>query len=182
MEKITLLIGTNVGDRQENLAEARKQLQEKLGELISSSAIYETAAWGKTDQDSFYNQVLIVNTNLSPEAALETILNIEQSMGRQRTVKWSPRLIDIDILFYGDRIINSAELIIPHPFIQERRFTLVPLAELNPTGLHPLSGKSMQQLLEEVNDPLSVHKVTAPALSKNDSGPGASAERSREND
>lgn len=129
------------------------------GTVLKSSAVYETAAWGKTDQPAFLNQAVAIDTELSPNLLLMTLLAIENSLGRTRDEKWGPRAIDIDILLYGDQSINEPKLIIPHPAIPERKFVLKPLAELIPNVVHPLTGKTITKMLEECTDQLSVEKV-----------------------
>jgi 2-amino-4-hydroxy-6-hydroxymethyldihydropteridine diphosphokinase len=150
-----LLLGSNLGDRLANLDEAKRQ----LGNVVASSSVYETAAWGNTNQGSFLNQVVQIDSKLSPENLLKRIQDIETSMGRKRLEKWGPRLIDIDILFYGNQIINSDNLIVPHPEIQNRRFALTPLAEIAPSFLHPVLKKTISTLLKECKDPLPVTRL-----------------------
>lgn len=157
-----LLLGSNVGARHDNLGQALRALAAQSGRIIAVSSVYRTAAWGKTDQDDFLNQVVLVRTTLSPQALLETVLQIEVSLGRQRTEKWGPRTLDVDILFFGDEVIHSESLIIPHPGIPNRRFTLVPLNEIAPGLVHPITGKTVKQLLEECPDTLPVHRADPP--------------------
>jgi 2-amino-4-hydroxy-6-hydroxymethyldihydropteridine diphosphokinase len=156
---IFLLLGTNQGSKTSNLKEACEAIIEVPASVTNRSSIYRTAAWGKTDQEDFYNQVIEIETSLSPEDLLTRLLSIEEKMGRRRTEKWGPRLIDIDILFYGDQIINTSTLTIPHPGIPTRKFTLVPLVELVPSLIHPVSQKKLSTLLNECADPLTVVKV-----------------------
>jgi 2-amino-4-hydroxy-6-hydroxymethyldihydropteridine diphosphokinase len=132
-----------------------KHLMEKRAiRIIQESALYQTEAWGVEEQPFFYNQVLEVATSLSPLALLEVVLEIEAEMGRKRIQKWGTRLIDIDLLFYGQQIINSEKLILPHPFISERNFVLAPMAEIAPEFVHPVLGKNISMLLKESKDPL----------------------------
>ena len=156
MSNAYLLIGGNTGDRTGYLLQARTLIQERLGYLTKASGIYETAAWGNTNQDDFLNQVVGVETNLSCEGLMAEILNIEEDMGRVRTEKNAPRIIEIDILFYNDEIINEPHLHIPHPEIQNRRFVLIPLAEIAPDFIHPVFKSSVNTLLSECKDPLDV--------------------------
>jgi 2-amino-4-hydroxy-6-hydroxymethyldihydropteridine diphosphokinase len=151
---IFLLLGTNVGDRFENLSEARK----RLGNVLRSSSVYATAAWGNTRQPEFYNQVIEIESDLSPADLLKRIWDIEKEMGRIRDEKWGPRVIDIDILFYNDQVIKTDLLTVPHPEIQNRKFTLVPLSELTDM-IHPLLKKNISKLLEECNDTLEVRRL-----------------------
>ena len=159
MQGIYLLLGTNLGNRESNLARA-KSLAAKAGiEILRESAIYETAAWGIEDQPGFLNQVVAVATTLEPELLLEKLLSIEQEMGRIRERKWGQRLIDLDILYYHNRMIETKDLQVPHPGIPNRRFTLVPLAEMAAEEWHPVLQKSHRQLLEECQDKLKVKRL-----------------------
>ena len=127
MHTVYLLTGSNIGDSELNLLNASKFIQNQIGKVIASSHVYKTEPWGNKDQQLFLNQVLKVETELEPHQLLKTILEIENSMGRNRKIKWEPRIIDIDILFFNDEIIDQENLQIPHPLIHERRFTLIPL-------------------------------------------------------
>lgn len=153
---IYLLSGSNLGNRMASLARALELIEQEAGSIKAQSQLYETAPWGITDQPAFLNQVMELETKLAPEALLEKLLNIEKKMGRERKTKWGERLIDLDILYYGNQIIETANLKIPHPHIPERRFTLVPLCELAPLLPHPLTGKTQLQLLKECPDQLEV--------------------------
>lgn len=154
-----LLLGSNLGDREANLAIAREAIGQRIGAVDRESSLYETAAWGKTDQGAFLNQVVSGMTSLSATGLLTEILSIETSMGRVRQVKWSPRVIDIDILFLDDQCIELPDLTIPHPMLHLRRFTLVPLCEIFPDFRHPVFGKPLSALLESLEDPLEVHQL-----------------------
>jgi len=155
---IFLLLGTNVGNRADNLDKARQAIN-NLGKIISLSPVYQTEAWGKTDQAAFYNQILEITTPLDPQALLEKILAIELELGRVRKEKWGPRIMDIDILFYGDLLWNEKDLKLPHPGIALRRFVLVPLCEIAPYLIHPVLKKKITDLLQECPDPLDVKKL-----------------------
>ena len=158
MQGIYLLLGTNLGNRESNLAGAKSLAAKADIEILRESAIYETAAWGIEDQPGFLNQVVAVATTLEPELLLEKLLSIEQKMGRIRERKWGQRLIDLDILYYHNRLIETKDLQVPHPGIPNRRFTLVPLVELAAEEWHPVLQKSHQQLLEECQDTLKVKR------------------------
>jgi len=155
-----LLTGSNLGDRVLMLNTALIHLKTCFGDAILVSSIYETAAWGLPDQDAFLNQVLVFNSDLKPKTVLQKILDIECQMGRERNQKWGARIIDIDILYFGDTIFDDSELNIPHPFIAQRRFTLLPLLEVAPNLIHPVFGKTTSELLDQCSDKLSVKQFT----------------------
>ena len=154
-----LLLGTNLGNKKNNIETALMLIEKTAGEILKRSSFYETAAWGKQDQPSFYNMAVIIKTALDYYALLSRLLNIELAMGRIRKEKWGARLIDIDILYFGNFIIQEAELTIPHGSLPERKFALVPLAEIFPGWVHPVSGKKLETLLNECPDPLPVKKL-----------------------
>jgi 2-amino-4-hydroxy-6-hydroxymethyldihydropteridine diphosphokinase len=156
---IFLLLGTNLGDRSQHLAMARAQIEAKAGQIVRSSAIYQTAAWGKTDQPDFYNQVIEIESILSPDDLLRTTSAIEEAMGRVRTETWGARTMDIDILLYGDVIVEREQLTIPHPRMNSRRFTLIPLAEIAPEVIHPVEQKTIRELLAICSDTLNVSRL-----------------------
>ena len=158
--KVHLLLGGNLGNREENLSNAILEIQNKIGEVKIKSSIYETAAWGMEDQPDFLNQVLIVETNMDAMEVLLTCLAIEKKLGRIRKLRWGERLIDIDLLFYGSEIINSQRLTVPHPEIQNRRFTLLPLLEIDPELIHPKLNKTIKELLETCPDHLEAKKLS----------------------
>ena len=158
MNQTYLLIGGNLGNREENLRRAADSIATKVGAVVQASSIYETEAWGIQDQPAFLNQVLAVKTNLDPGQVLQAILAIEEEMGRKRKEKFGPRTIDIDILFFGNLVAKQTDLTIPHPQLHLRRFTLEPLNEIAPGLVHPVLQKTISQLLEESNDPLVVKK------------------------
>lgn len=155
---VVLLLGGNLGDRFQNIINAVNAIKEFIGSIQKKSSLYETAAWGITDQPHFLNQVVVVHTILSAQQVIEKILFIEKQLGRERLVKMGPRIIDIDILFYDDTIIEEENLIIPHPRLQERKFVLEPLNELIPNYIHPILNKSVKVLLQECTDTLNVKK------------------------
>lgn len=154
-----LLIGGNMGDRMGNLASARMKLEAHCGKIVAASGIYQTAAWGKEDQEDFLNQAIHLQTELSAADLLKQILEIEKELGRIREEKYGPRIIDIDILLYNDDIIHIHHLTIPHPELEKRRFALVPLAEIAREIVHPVLKKTIDELLAECGDRLDVHKI-----------------------
>lgn len=160
MNKAYLLIGGNMGNRQQNLDRAVGLLR-LLGRVKQQSGLYETAAWGKTDQPSFLNQALLFDTALAARGLLQAVLNIEEEMGRKRAEKYGPRIIDIDILFYNSDVVNEPGLTIPHPEIQNRRFALEPMFEIAPAYQHPLLKKTIAELLNDCPDELPVKKLSA---------------------
>jgi len=159
MNKLYLLIGGNEGNRFSNLKQAVTNIEIFCGELLLQSSLYETAPWGKTDQLSFLNQALLVQTSLDAPTVMKTILGIEEKMGRKRTEKYGSRIIDIDILFFNNEILHLPQLKIPHPEIQNRRFVLVPMNEIASSYIHPGLHKTIRELLDECPDHLSVKKI-----------------------
>ena len=159
MNTVYLLIGGNLGNRKENFSRAISLINEQCGSLTKSSSVYETEAWGITDQPSFLNQALEIVTELNARQLMRKILKIEKIMGRIRKEKLGPRVIDIDILLFENEIHDLRFLKIPHPELQNRRFVLVPLAEINSGLQHPVLKKTIAQLLEECPDNLEVKKI-----------------------
>jgi len=157
MNTAYLLLGSNEGNRMEWLEQCLQQL-ENFGTVAQRSHIYQTAAWGLEEQPDFLNMAVEVQTILSPKDLLKAIQQIETNLGRQRSLKWGQRTLDIDILFYNDAIIDLPDLKVPHPFLQERRFALVPLNDIAPTFMHPVLKKTVGELLNECNDELEVKK------------------------
>jgi 2-amino-4-hydroxy-6-hydroxymethyldihydropteridine diphosphokinase len=155
-----LLIGGNQGERTAQLALAKEKIAARAGRLLRVSSLYETAAWGRTDQASFLNQALELETGLDATILIDVLLDIEQQMGRLRLEKYGSRIIDIDILFFNDAILRLPNLVIPHPEIQNRRFALTPMAEIAPLLIHPVLGRNIQELLEACPDPLAVKRLT----------------------
>ncbi len=151
-----LLLGANLGDRMQSFRSAQDLIEARIGCIQLVSSVYETAPWGVLDQPSFLNQVLAVETVLAPLDILSCILTIEKELGRVRLERWAARMIDIDILYYDDLVIESRDLIIPHPRLQDRRFTLAPLAEIAPDYCHPLLQRTHLQLLSDCRDGGSV--------------------------
>lgn len=153
-----LLTGGNTGDRLHYLQAASEAIRKHCGIIIKTSAVYETAAWGRKDQQSFLNQAIKLSTALSPYELLDCILQIEEGLGRVRKEKYGPRVIDIDILLFNDDVVDARNLKIPHPELQNRRFALQCLNEIATRKRHPVFKKTIHQILKECEDPLSVDK------------------------
>ncbi len=151
-------LGANIGDRRKNLETALDLLSEKL-QIVRVSSLYDTAPVGEIDQPRFLNMVCEVYTILTPAELLELAKSIEMKLGRKRSRRNAPRTIDIDILFYGDRIIETPEVVIPHPRLTKRAFVLVPMAEIAPGFVHPVNGKTIEELMRVVGGKEGVIKV-----------------------
>ena len=149
-----------MGQRDEQLAYAARLIEERCGTIIDRSSLYETAAWGKTDQESFLNQALVLETPLNARDLLHEILYIENLMGRDRIEKYGPRIIDIDIIFFNHQVIKEDGLTIPHPEMAKRRFVLEPLNQVIPAYIHPVYYKTVSELLYQCDDTLPVKKIT----------------------
>lgn len=159
-KKVYLLLGSNLGDRMQLINDAVSKINVQIGTVFRQSSVYETAAWGKEDQPSFLNMALGVNTTLSPLEVLNTALEIEKELGRVRDEKWGSRLIDIDVVFYGELVVSERDVLqVPHPQMQFRKFVLQPLAEIAPDHLHPILKKSVSELLQSLPDSLPVSKI-----------------------
>jgi 2-amino-4-hydroxy-6-hydroxymethyldihydropteridine diphosphokinase len=159
---VYLLLGSNRGDRFDALHQARSLINTRTGRIRKASSLYETAPWGFTDEINFLNQVVCIETLLPPLDLLTELLSIETKIGRTRASKnYSSRIIDIDILFYDDQIIDHEHLTIPHPRLHLRRFTLVPLSEIATGFIHPLIGKNMTTLLAACDDKMVVTALSS---------------------
>lgn len=159
MNEAYLIIGGNLGNKQKNIAQAKKLIEEKAGRIVAASSIYETEPWGNVAQPEYYNQVLKINTALISLQLLQCVLHIECTLGRVRTIKYGARVMDIDILFFNDEVQDTAALTLPHPQLQNRRFVLQPLAEIAPELVHPVLKKTITQLLNACADALQVKKI-----------------------
>jgi 2-amino-4-hydroxy-6-hydroxymethyldihydropteridine diphosphokinase len=159
MNVVYLLLGSNLDDRSAMLDKARREISSKIGTITRESSIYESEPWGFLADQPFLNQVIRIETALTPALILSEILKIEIKLGRKRegNQRYNSRLIDIDILFFNDEIISEENLTIPHPGIPERMFTLLPMQELAGSYIHPGSLKSIGELINECSDPLSVY-------------------------
>lgn len=158
MKGIFLLLGSNLGDRLQNLKQAASILEAHEMSITDYSSLFESAPWGNEDQPWFYNMVLRIDTIHSPEKLLQCCLDSENQMGRKRHKKWGERIIDIDILYYNNETIETDKLTIPHPGIPMRRFTLMPLAEIAPDETHPLLNQTNSKLLNICPDQLECKK------------------------
>jgi len=160
MNTAWLLTGSNMGKREDYLSAAKREIAFQCGTVLKQSSIYETAAWGKTDQPAFLNQALEIMTPLNARQLIRRLLKIEKQLGRIREEKYGPRLIDIDILMYGDEIHQYELLKLPHPELPNRRFALLPLAEIAGDVIHPVLQQSVSSLLADCPDTLEVTKLS----------------------
>ena len=156
--EIFISLGSNMGNRHEHLMNAIGAIEENIGRVLARSDIYETEAWGKKDQDDFLNMVIEVASTHDEMDVLKKMLSIEADMGRERSERWSPRIIDLDLLFYGQRKVKSANLTLPHPEIQNRHFVLRPMTEIAPKFIHPVFQQSMQYLSTTCKDTSTVRR------------------------
>jgi 2-amino-4-hydroxy-6-hydroxymethyldihydropteridine diphosphokinase len=158
---VYLSLGSNSGNRRQNIEAALGLITKQIGKIARKSHLYETQPWGVTDQDPFYNIVVMANTTQEPRELLENITKIERELGRERKEKWGPRVIDIDIVFYGKRIIRDKGLEIPHPEMHKRAFVLVPMMELDPEFEHPTLHTAMDMLYMDCDDQSDVVMLDA---------------------
>lgn len=160
MATLYLLLGANLGDPKKQLAAAVQAIQEQIGTIVQQSSIYITESWGTEEkQPDYLNQVLAVQSEWSAQEVLQKTQRIEEKLGRVRHKKWEARVIDIDILFYEDAIIDLPNLKIPHPLFQERNFAMVPMNEISPNYIHPVFNKNITELLRESSDDLAVKLI-----------------------
>ncbi|MEO7120634.1 MAG: 2-amino-4-hydroxy-6-hydroxymethyldihydropteridine diphosphokinase [Ginsengibacter sp.] len=160
MEKVFIGLGGNIGNVSETFDLVLKHLNEKIGPVVKSSSRYKTEPWGNKNQDNFLNQVIVAETSLNPNEVLKQIYDIEKKLGRDRDKnnQFAPRTIDIDILFFGNKIINEENLIIPHPRLHLRNFVLTPMLEIAPDFIHPTFNKSIRDLANNETDQSLVKK------------------------
>ena len=154
-ELVFVLLGSNLGDRELLVNQACKMLEERCGEIVAKSRLYESEPWGFQAEHWFLNQVVEIRTSLSPDVLMQTILTIEKELGRDRSMPhqgYVSRPMDLDILYYGKDIIDTEMVTAPHPRLHQRRFTLLPLCDIAPDFVHPLLKKSNLQLLDECQD------------------------------
>ncbi len=159
MENVYLIIGGNLGNRESNLQKALNLISVSIGNIIKKSSIYQTDAWGNTNQPKFLNQVILCETALTPQQVLTQIHGIETIFQRIKLEKWGSRTMDVDILFYNDCIIDEPNLKIPHPLLTQRRFVMVPLLEIAPQLIHPILKTNITKLYNNCNDNLEVFKI-----------------------
>ncbi|MCK5367443.1 MAG: 2-amino-4-hydroxy-6-hydroxymethyldihydropteridine diphosphokinase [Cyclobacteriaceae bacterium] len=159
MKGIYLLLGSNLGNSREILKKAIVEIENDIGEIVKSSSVYKTKAWGIEDQPDFLNQVVEIESSHSPQIILKRANKIEEKLGRVRRIKWHSRIIDIDILYYGNEIVNTDKLVIPHPENQNRNFVLVPICEIAADLIHPALMFTQKEMLENCADKLDVKKI-----------------------
>ena len=159
MNSVYLLLGANLGNPAQQLQSALSEIKRHVGSVILASSLYQSAAWGVQNQPSFLNQVLLVHTRLAAMELLRVCQEIENKLGRVREIKWGARVIDIDILYFNNDIIQEVDLSIPHPYISERNFTLIPLVEIAPNYINPALEQTNLELLKQSIDPSLVQQL-----------------------
>ncbi len=152
MNQVFLQLGSNLGDREQLLFDATTIITDKIGTVVSKSKVYESTPWRVEAQENYLNQIVKIETGFTPEETLQFALDIEEELGRVRVEKWGERLIDIDIIFFNDEIIETSDLCIPHKHMHERNFVLEPLNEIAPEYIHPKYKKTVAELLEQSKD------------------------------
>jgi 2-amino-4-hydroxy-6-hydroxymethyldihydropteridine diphosphokinase len=164
MKTVYISLGSNVGDREQMIASAIQALGAKGIHIVRQSSIYSTEPVDVATQSWFLNCVLEVETELMPRQLLKTFKDIENELGRRHTIRRGPRVIDLDILLYGSSVIQTPDLEVPHPRMTQRRFVLVPLAEIAPALHHPVENKSVEELLAETEDRSVVHRCKSGSI------------------
>lgn len=160
MNKLYLLLGGNLGDKAKIFANALELINQRVGEVLERSSVYETEPWGFESDDFFWNQAILVETTLNPTDCLNTIQQIEKEVGRVRKdQQYVSRIIDIDILFYNDLVRDTELLEIPHPRMIDRNFVLIPMNEIAPDLIHPVFQKTISELMKDCNDDLKVEEA-----------------------
>lgn len=157
--KYYLLLGSNIGNSKSYIEKAKFMLSQFVGEDLEESSIYRTEPWGEKDQSYFLNQVIVIDSDIEPNDVMNTIERIEKLLGKRKETRYGPRTIDIDVLLCDDQIIDNKNLIVPHPRMHKRAFTLIPLAEISDSILHPKLDKTIAELLVECGDTSEVSKV-----------------------
>jgi 2-amino-4-hydroxy-6-hydroxymethyldihydropteridine diphosphokinase len=166
LNSAVILLGSNLGDCLNNLKQAIELMRKCAAGVSATSDIFETEPWGMQDQPLYYNQVILLETTDNARTLMHLLLEIEQEMGRHRIAKWAPRLIDLDILYFNNEIINEEGLVVPHPRLHERRFTMAPLSQILPDFVHPVMKKSNLDILHSLTDELQVRAIKSVALNK----------------
>ena len=156
-------IGANIGSVHENFAKALKSIR-KCTRVVAVSSLYESNPVGPQDQPKFTNAVIKVETELAPFELLDRLKEIEREIGRKKTKRWGPRVIDLDIIFYGDLVISTDSLVIPHPRAHERRFVLEPLLEIEPTAWHPAKNMAVKDICSKLGDSQTISKTDGPEV------------------
>ncbi len=152
-ERVFISIGSNAGGRGANCSRAIEALSEASGiEVVAESPLYETEPWGNTDQPAFVNSAVEIRTTLSPSGLLEYLKALEHELGRVPTYRWGPRVLDLDIVFFGSRVVDTERLKVPHPFVSERAFVLVPLADIAPGFAHPVTHRTVAEMLATLRE------------------------------
>lgn len=159
-KNIFILLGSNLGDRKAFLAQARQAIKQQCGEILTTSHLYETAPWGFESNNWFLNQLIEIEIDYTADQLLDRLLTIETRMGRTRTTEhYSSRIIDIDLLYFGNQVFNTTRLELPHPRLHLRKFTLMPLCEIAPEFIHPVLQKSQLELLQQLSDESVVRRL-----------------------
>jgi 2-amino-4-hydroxy-6-hydroxymethyldihydropteridine diphosphokinase len=165
MQEVVLMLGSNQGNRSENLEKAIQMIGELAGDVRKASSVYLTQPWGFESQDAFLNQALLMHTSLEPMKLLYVIQKIEKDLGRNRQINfYTSRTIDIDLIFYGQMIVKEPELTVPHPLMQLRKFVLVPICEIIPEYRHPVDERTVAEILKDCDDELKVELLGSDAV------------------